>query len=92
MTKVLLLVLGLGVLLTPPTWAQPIPLPIIRSCEAERDHLRVLLKMVADGRGSAEWALAESLAKQQRLEAEVNRLRDELTTLKKPSPPKEEKP
>ena len=70
--------------------AAQVPLPPVRSCQEDRDHLRVLIKLVADGRGSAEWGLAEALAKQQRLEAEVKQLRDELTALKKPLAPKEE--
>ena len=56
--------------------AAQLPLPPARSCQEDRDHLRVLIKMVADGRGSAEWGLAEALAKQGRLEEELKLLRE----------------
>lgn len=82
-TLILVLVLALA---TPAT-AQ-LPLPPARSCQEDRDHLRVLIKMVADGRGQAEWALAEALARQARLEEDVKTLREALSKL---TPKPEEK-
>ena len=55
-----------------------------RSCEEERDQLRVLSRMLGDHRGMAELSLAEAIARVQRLEAEV-------TALKKLLPPAGEK-
>ena len=69
--------LGLaGVLVSASVASAQLPLPPVRSCQEDRDHLRVLIKMVADGRGSAEWGLAEALAKQGRLEEELKLLRE----------------
>ena len=72
--------------------AAQVPLPPVRSCQEDRDHLRVLIKLVADGRGSAEWGLAEALAKQGRLEEELKLLREVVSKLQpKPEAKPEEK-
>ena len=47
--------------------------------------------MVADGRGNAEWALAEAVAHQQRLEAELKVLREAVRTLPAAAPPEDKK-
>ena len=82
MRRLLVLLL---LLLLPLSAAAQLPLPPARSCQEDRDHLRVLIKMVADGRGSAEWGLAEALARQQRLEEELKMLR-ELVSKLQPKP------
>ena len=82
------LVLLVGVLV--PAVSAQLPLPPGRSCQEDRDHLRVLIKMVADGRGSAEWGLAEALAKQGRLEEDVKTLRELVQKLQPKPDPKPE--
>ena len=79
--------LGLAVVLVSASVASAqLPLPPVRSCQEDRDHLRVLIKLVADGRGSAEWGLAEALAKQGRLEEELRLLREVVSKLQPPKP------
>ena len=46
-----------------------------RPCPEERDQLRILARMLGQGRGSAELALADAHAHISRLEAELGRLK-----------------
>ena len=83
---------GLAVVLVSASAASAqLPPPPARSCQEERDHLRVLVKMVADGRGNAEWALAEAVAKQQQMEAELKFLREAMSKLPPPAKPEDKK-
>ena len=68
MLLVALLVLGVlgGV-----AGAQPPP----RSCEEERDHARILARMLGDQRGNLELQYAEALVRLQRAEAELAKLK-----------------
>ena len=79
------------ILLIAPMASAQLPPPPARSCQEERDHLRVLVKMVAAGRGNAEWALAAAVAHQQQMEAELKSLREAVSTRPPAATPEDKK-
>ena len=78
------LLVVIALLVTTPATGQG-PLPREKSCEEERDQLRILSRMLGDQRGQLELMVSEVLARAHRAEAEIARLKAAMT------PPSEKK-
>ena len=68
------LLVGIALLIATPATGQGPPTRV-QSCEEERDQLRILSRMLGDQRGTLELMLTEAMARMQRAEAEIARLK-----------------